>query len=144
MNEQSSADDVLLAVGTMRIEEDYVKTLEGIKNDVEQIHEIDQSLTVVSRDIVDEMMKVLQLNNEVLQLENFTESKEVIIYPKGIILIRSIDGDIEPRTLVDLEPPLLYAVLKQLIPKLKESLDDKKRSNENLLAELTKTHESIV
>ncbi len=142
--DQHTVDDAELAAGTVGIDKDYERALKGIRNDVEQIREIDQSLAVVSRETVDELINVLQLNNKVLRLENFAEGREILIYPKGLVLIRDIDGDIEPKPLVDLEPPFLYAILKQLIPKLKESLDDKKRADQNLLEELAKVRESLV
>lgn len=98
----------------------------------------------MSHEIVDELIRVLQLNNRTIQLESFAKGGKIIIHPKGFVLIRDKDGDIEPRLLVDLEPLLLHAILKRLIPKLKASLDDRKRSDESLLDELTKMRDFLV
>lgn len=143
MGEPSPADNVQFteAIG---INEDYPRALKDIRNDVEQIHEIGQSLAVVSREIVDELIRVLQLNNRALRLENFTEGREIIIHPKGFVLIREKEGDIEPRLLIDLEPAFLHTILKRLIPKLKDSLDDRKRSDEGLLEKLIKIRDPLV
>lgn len=136
--------DVQHAVKDVGNEENYVKTLKGIMDDVEQIHEISQSLNAVSREIVEELIKVLQVNNKVLRLENFEGGKEVVVHPKGFVLIRDKDENTEPRLLTDLEPPLLHAILKKLIPKLKASLDDRKQSKESLLEELIRIRDSFV
>jgi len=143
LDEQPSTEDSKSAIETAGINENYEKALKSIRNNAEQIREIDQSLAVASHEVVDELVKVLQLNNRILRLANL-EGMEVTVYPKGFAIIKDIDGNVEPKPLAELEPPFLYAVLKQLIPKLKESLDEKKHSNESLLEELTKTHESLV
>ena len=76
-------------------------------------------MTVVSHEIVEEIIKILQLNNKVIQLENFTEDIGVVVYQNGLIQIRNIDGNTELKLLANLEPFFLSNVLKQLIPKLK-------------------------
>ena len=141
--EKSPVDNAQLAEA-IGIDENYVKALKGIINDVEQIREIGQSLAVVSREIVDELIRVLQLNNRTLRLENLAEDGEVVVHPKGFVLIRDEEGDIEPRLMIDLEPAFLQAILRQLIPKLKASLDDRKRSDEGLLGDLIKIRDPLV
>lgn len=137
-------EEIQRAVENLETDEGYVKALKGIRNDIEQIHEIGQSLTVVSREIADELIKVLQLNNRPLKLEDFDEDRDIVVHPRGFVLIQDGEGDVEPRLLVDLEPALLHAVLRRLIPALKESLDKRKRKDEGLLEELIKTRDPLV
>ena len=140
--ESSPIDDAPLPVESMEIDESHFETLKDIRNNVEQIHEISQSLTAVSHEIVDELAKFLQINNRPLRLENFNE-KEVVVHPNGFVLIQNKDGDTEPRLLNDVEPALLQSILKQLIPKLRDSLDDRKKSDEGLLEKLIRVRDSI-
>ena len=148
----SSVDELGLAAETT-VKEKYEGDIKSIRNDFEQISEINQSLSIVSHDIVEELTKILQLNGRVIRLENFDEDTEVDVYPKGLVIIRRekkieapaiVNEEVEPRPLADLEPPFLYAILRHLIPKLKESLDDRKRYGEKLLDELTRTRETLV
>jgi len=129
---------------TRETDEDCIKTLKEVANNVEQIREIDQSLSVVAREVVDELMKTLQLNNRTLRLESCVEDREVIIYPKGFVLTQDDDGNIEPKLLIDLEPALLYAILRKLIPELRDSLEEKKRTDEELLERLIKIRDPLV
>lgn len=139
----SSTDELRPVAEAAEATERYEKSLKSIRNNIEQLHEINQSISAISQEIVDEITKVLQLNNTILQLEGL-EDFEATVYPNGLALIRGADGKNDLRSLSDFRPAFLCEVLKQLIPKLKESLDDRKREGENLLGELTKTHESLV
>ena len=135
-------DDTPSPVESMENDESYFESFKDIRNNVEQIHEISQSLTAVSHEIVDELKKFLQINNRPLRLENFNE-KEVVVHPNGFVLMQNKDGDTEPRLLNDVEPALLQSILKQLIPKLRDSLDDRKKSDEGLLEKLIRVRDSI-
>ncbi len=127
--------------------EDCAKTLKDIRNNVEQLSEIRQSLTSVSRELVEELMKIIQLNNKPLSLQLELENlgdKEITVHPKGFVLIRGRSGEDEPKLLADLEPSLLHAVLVQLLPKLRDSLDGRKQSDEALLGQLIEIRESMM
>ena len=142
MSEMSESDMRSAAEG-MGMDKSDIEAIKDLRNDVEQIHEISQSLATVSHEIVDEIVKLLQLNNKPLLLEN-SEGKEIVVYPTGLIQIRDEDGDIGPRPLSDLEPFSLSSILKQLIPKLKTSLDNKKQLDEGLLENLIKIRDTLV
>lgn len=144
MDESPTAESFQPTFKDTGIDESCIKTLKDIGNDVEQIGEIRQSLNVISREIISEVTKVLQLNNRPLQLGNFTEGEEVDIHPNGFVLIRDEEGDIQIRLLTDLEPSLLHAILKRLIPKLKASLDERKQAGEDLLEDLIKVRDTLI
>jgi hypothetical protein len=126
----------------METSESDIDALKDIRNDAEQIREIGQSLTTVSREIVNDLTKVLRLSNRTLQLDDF-DSQEIVVHPDGFVLIKDKNGNIKPRTLIDLEPPFFHAILKQLLPKLKVSLDETKQSEEHMLEELSKIREHL-
>jgi hypothetical protein len=126
----------------MEKDESHVDALRDIRNNIEQIREIGQSLTTVSREIANELTKVLKMSNRTLQLDDF-DSQEIVVHPDGFVLMKDKDGNVKPRTLIDLEPPFLHAILKQLLPKLKVSLDETKQAGEDLLEELSKMHEHL-
>jgi hypothetical protein len=123
-------------------DESYIDALRDVRNNTEQIREIGQSLATVSREIANELTKLLKLINRTLQLDDF-DSQEIVVHPDGFVLMKDKDGNVKPRTLVDLEPPFLHAILKQLLPKLKVGLDETKKSGEDLLEELSKIHEHL-
>lgn len=144
IDEKLSPDEMpAVAEESTAVNEDTLKALKKIRNNIEQIREIDQSQVAVSREIVNETMKIFQLNNRVIRLADF-DGREIVIHPKGFALILSKDGNMEPKQLNDLEPAFLHMILKQLIPKLKESLDERKKSDQNLLEDLIKIRESLV
>jgi hypothetical protein len=142
LHESPSTKKEKSAFEKIEINESHIDVLRDIRNDTQQIREIGQSLTTVSREIADELTKVLKLSNRTLQLDDF-DGQEIVVHPDGFILMKDNDGNIKPRTLIDLEPPFLYAILKQLLPKLKVSLDEMKRSGEDMLEEFSKIHEHL-
>lgn len=144
MDKSASIEKARFDTESTETDEDDIKTLKEVANNLEQIREIDQSLSVVVREIVDELAKALQLNDRILRLENCVEDKEILIHPKGFALIQDKEGNIEPRLLIDLEPKFLYAILKRLIPELRDSLEDKKRLDEELLERFIKIREPLV
>jgi hypothetical protein len=123
-------------------DESPIDALRDIRNNTEQIREIGQSLATMSREIANGLTKVLKLSNRTLQLDDF-DGQEIDVHPDGFILIREKDGNVTPRPLVDLEPPFLHAIIKQLLPKLKVGLDEVKQEEEHMLDELSKVHENL-
>ncbi|MFH0896676.1 MAG: hypothetical protein V1850_01325 [Candidatus Bathyarchaeota archaeon] len=144
MDEMPSIDREKSASGSLEIAKSHIEALTGIRNNAEQIQEIGQSLTAVSHEIIDELTKILKLNNRALQLGNLADAEEIVIHPNGFIMIKYKDGESEPRQLNDLEPLFLQAVLRQLLPKLKASLDDRKRAGEVMLEEFSKIRDNLV
>ena len=127
----------------MSVASGCIESLKEMRNTVDQIQEINQSLGAIGREIVEELNKILKMNNKPFTLENFN-GREAVVHPNSFILIQDKEGNVSPRQLNDLEPLVLFSVLKELIPKLKSSLDVKKQLDESLMENLSKIRDLLV
>ena len=123
-------------------ETDYLEDITAIRNDVEQINELDQTLVASCKDLAEEVTKVLKLIDKTLTIDVSKKTK-MTVTPNGYVLIKSEDESPKPSPLSELSPGLMNETLKRLIPKLRESLDEQRRKREELASDLARIRESL-
>jgi len=121
---------------------DYLKDLKAIRNDVEQINELNQSLVRNCRDLAEEVIKILKLVRKTLVVE-VSEKAEMAVDPNGYMLLKAGDSPVKPLPLAELPPELMGRVLKKLMPKLRESLKEQRQAKEELASDLARIRESL-
>lgn len=120
----------------------YMDDIKAIRNDVEQINELDQSLAVNCQDLAEEVTKILKINDKTLMID-VSERVKVTVTPNGYVLLKVGDHPPKPSPLAKLSPKLMDKTLKKLMPKLRESLKEQRRSREELATDLTRIRESL-
>lgn len=96
----------------------------------------------LSREVAEQITKLLKVNNKAIKLEN-VEGKEISLDPNGVAIISDKDGHVKTRLLVNFEPTTLCLLLDRLIPELKENLNNKKQTDEDILEKLKKMREAL-
>lgn len=123
---------------------DRIESIRIVRNEAEQIKELDQHLTDTCHEIIDELSKILILVDEQIVLDDsLNDNNENILDPKGILIQKNSDGEISPIQLYKLNPLHLLSFLEEFIPKLRTVLNNKKRSKENLSENLVQILDSL-
>jgi hypothetical protein len=123
---------------------DRIESIRIVRNEAEQIKELDQHLADTCHEIIDELSKILILVDEQIVLSDSLDDKnENILDPKGILLQKNSDGEISPIQLYKLNPLHLLSFLEEFIPKLRIVLNNKKRSKESLSENLVQILDSF-
>lgn len=121
-----------------------VESLRRMRNDAEQIMELDQYLASTSREIVGELAKILGLIDRRITVRNPTvEDGNVLLDSRGILIWDSGGGEMETLQLVELSPQELLTLLGELIPKMGEMVSDQKRRKEILSDSLIQILDSL-
>ena len=120
----------------------YIEDVKAIRNDVEQIGELDQTLTASCKDLAEEVMKILRLIDKTLVIE-VSKKMRMTVTPNGYVLLKSDDEAPRPAPLSELSPKLMDITMRKLMPKLRESLKEQRRKREELASDLARIRESL-